>query len=220
MVLSMDNDLVRSHPLRADAARNRELVLEAAAGLFAVHGGDSTLNDVARAAGLGVGTVYRKFPDKEAVLDALLDQKIDSLAALAEAATSEPDPGVAFRGFLLNLIEKRATDRGLDAVLTSASRQQRFTEELERRLVPTVDRLIGAALEAGEVRSGVSSQEVCLLAFMVGKVADITRPDSPDLWRRYAQLLIDGTRQHPDSSSLTPDPLLFSANAAALGRAG
>ena len=204
---------------RSDAERNKERVLEAASQLFAVRGVDATLNDVARAAGLGVGTVYRKFADKEAVLDALVDEKIDALVEIAQVATAVSDTGEAFRGFLLALMEKRATDRGLDAILTSQARQVRFTEELERRLLPTVERLVAAAVDAGELRAGISANEVCLLGFMVGKVADISRPDAPELWRRYAQLLIDGTRLQPGIEQLAPASMSFAANAAALGRA-
>ena len=121
---------------RADAERNRRRVLAAAESVFAERGATATLNDVARAAGVGVGTVYRKFPDKEAMLDALFDDKIASLESLAEEASTIDDAGDAVRGLLLGLMEKRATDRGLDAILTAPGRSARFTEALGRRFVP------------------------------------------------------------------------------------
>ena len=205
---------------RADAERNRRLVLDTAARVFADRGGSATLNDVARAAGVGVGTVYRKFADKEAILDALFDEKIADLERLADEASQVHDPGAAVRGFLWALIEKRATDRGLDAILTTPARNLRFTDELAREFLPAVDRLVARAIDAGELRPGFSGQEVCLLAFMVGKVADVTRPSDPEVWRRYAQLLIDGTRVSAAAAPLEPAPLSFTAAAAALGRAG
>lgn len=104
---------------RADALRNRQRVLDAASLVFASEGAAATLNDIARAAGVGVGTVYRKFPDKKAVLEALFDDKINLLEGLAEEHSTTEDPGVAFRDFLWSLMEARATDRGLDAILTS-----------------------------------------------------------------------------------------------------
>jgi len=204
--------------LRADAERNRVRVLAAATRVFAEHGASATLNDVAAAAGVGVGTVYRRFADKEAVLDALFDEKLDALVALADDAAQVEDAGDAFRQLLLGVMEKRATDRGLDAILTAPSRSARFAEELGRRFIPTVDQLVARAIEAGELRPGFTGQEVCILGFMVGSVADITRADDAQVWRRYAQLLVDGTR--PAASVLTPPPLTFEQNAAALGRAG
>jgi AcrR family transcriptional regulator len=204
---------------RADAERNRRLVLDTAARLFAERGSAATLNDVAREAHVGVGTVYRNFADKEAMLDALFDDKISGLARLAREAAAVEDPGAGFREFLLALMQKRATDRGLDAILTEPGRNLRFAEELGREFVPTVDRLVTRAIAAGEVRPGVSADEVCLLAYMVGKVADVTRQVEPEVWRRYAQLLIDGTRPSAHTTPLAPAPLSFADAAAALGRA-
>ncbi len=204
---------------RADAERNRRRVLDAGVRVFAEHGATATLNDVARAAGVGVGTVYRKFPDKEAMLDALFDDKIDALVRLAEQASTIDDAGAAIRSFLFGLMEKRATDRGLDAILTTPGRNARFSEELGERFVPTVDRLVARAIRAGELRPDFTGQEVCLLGFMVGKVADVTRDTDPDAWRRYAQLLVDGTRASEGTEALSPAPLSFSDIAIALGRA-
>lgn len=206
--------------LRADAARNRQRVLDAGAKVFAEHGASATLNDVARVAGVGVGTVYRKFSDKESMLDALFDAKIDALVRLAEEASMLEDAGAAVRGFLLGLMEMRATDRGLDAILMAPGRSARFSEELGRRFVPSVDRIVGRAVQAGELRPDFTGQEVCLLGFMVGKVADITRALDPEAWRRYAQLLVDGTRPSAGTEPLAPAPLSFADIAAALGRAG
>lgn len=203
---------------RADAERNRRRVLDAATRVFADVGADATLNDVARAAGVGVATVYRKFPDKTALLDALVEDKVEALVRLVEAAPAQRDPGEAFRDFLLALMEQRAGDRGLEVVLTSPTGRSHFTAELQRRLLPGVDDLIDRAVRAGQLRPGLSSHEVCLLAFMVGKVADVTRSDDPRVWRRYAQLLIDGTRPSHDVEALTPRPLSFDATTAALGR--
>ena len=117
-------------------------------------------------------------------------------------------------------MSKRAADRGLDAILSTPGRSARFAEELGQRFIPTVDGLVARAIDAGELRADFSGQEVCILGFMVGKVADITRDTDPGLWRRYAQMLIDGTRYREGDPPLVPDPLSFEENAAALGRAG
>lgn len=124
------------------------------------------------------------------------------------------------RRLLLGVMTKRASDRGLDAILTAPGRSARFAEELGQRFVPTVDRLVARAIEAGELRPDFSGQEVCILAFMVGKVADTTRETDPAVWQRYAQRLIDGTRYRAGDPPLAPGPLSFEENAAALGSAG
>lgn len=204
---------------RVDAQRNRQRVMDAATRVFAERGSNATLNDIARAAGVGVGTVYRKFADKEAMLDALVEEKVDALVEVALRAAELSDPGPAVRQLLFDVMAQRASDRGLDAILTAPDRSARFAHELGHRFIPTVDRLVARAIQAGELRADFSGQEVCILGFMVGKVADITRETDPALWQRYAQMLIDGTR-HVPGSSLTPGPLSFEENAAALGRAG
>lgn len=203
---------------RADAERNRRRVLDAGARVFAERGASATLTDVARAAGVGVGTVYRKYPDKQAILDALVEDKITSLVRLADEASMIGDAGPAIRALLLGVMERRATDRGFDAML-SGGRSARFAEELGEKFAPTVDRLVARAIRAGDLRPDFSSQEVYLLGFMVGKVADITRATDPDAWRRYAQLLVDGTRRSAGTAPLSPAPLSFSQIATALGRA-
>jgi AcrR family transcriptional regulator len=194
--------------------------MDAAAYVFAERGPEATLNDIAQAAGVGVGTVYRKFADKEALFDALFDEKIDALVDLAQQASKLTEAGAAFRELLLGVMTKRASDRGLDAILTSPEQGARFATELGRRFLPTADRLVARAVEAGELRADFSASEVCILGFMVGKVADITRETDPTVWRRYAQMLIDGTRPAEGGAPLAPGPLSFEENLAALGRAG
>lgn len=186
--------------------------------MFAERGVSATLNDVARAAGVGVGTVYRKFADKDAVLDALFDGKVEALLDLADEASAIDHAGVAIRTLLLGVMAKRASDRGLDVILTASGRTDRFTQQLGVKFLPKVDRLIARAVEAGELREGFTAPEVCMLGFMVGKVADITGVENPEAWRRYAQLLIDGTRLAAATTTLSPAPLPFPEIAAALAR--
>ncbi|WP_248704749.1 TetR/AcrR family transcriptional regulator [Curtobacterium sp. MWU13-2055] len=192
-------------------------MLNAASRVFAARGTAATLNDVARDAGVGIGTVYRKFADKEAVLDALFDEKVAMLIGFAHEADAVDDAGAAVRGLLLAVMQLRATDRGLEAVLTSAGRDVQFSEVLGREFIPIVHRLILRAIEAGEIRAEFSADEVCLLGFMVGRVADITHDQDPDVWRRYAQFLIHGLRPAPAHG--LPAPLSFADSAIALGRA-
>jgi len=152
------------------------------------------------------------------MLDALFDDQIDSLVRLADESSRIEDTGEAIRGFLFGLMEKRATDRVLEAILTMPGQSARFAEELSQNLAPAVNQLVDRAIHAGELRPDLTGQEVCLLSFMVGKVADITRDIDPDAWRRYAQLLIDGTRPSAATKPLSPPPLSLIDVAMALGR--
>src|SRR6188768_1525257 len=94
------SDLSPQRPLRSDAERNRQRILQAAEEVFAARGLDASLDDIAAAAGVGVGTVYRRFPDKDALIDALFEDKIRRVHALAEAGLTEPDPWEALAGFM------------------------------------------------------------------------------------------------------------------------
>src|SRR5215475_1323676 len=87
-------------PLRRDAERNRQLILRAASEVFTSRGLQASLDDVAQHAGVGVGTVYRRFPDKESLVEALFEERIQAIAALAEKALAEPDSWAAVVGFL------------------------------------------------------------------------------------------------------------------------
>jgi AcrR family transcriptional regulator len=180
--------------MRADAASNRLRVLSAGARLLSEQGVEATLNDVARAAGVGVATVYRNFPNREALLDGLFQVKLDQLVELADHAAGVGDAAAAFDTYLHSVMEAHATDRGVVPVLMRATQSAQFAEELAVQLGPRVQPLIEAAQAAGSLRDGFTIQDLCLLSAMVGSVADLTRDTQPMLWERYAQMLIDGTR--------------------------
>src|SRR5215211_3742812 len=103
-------------PLRADAERNRQRILEAAREVFADRGLDVTLDDIARHAGVGVGTAYRRFPNKEALVEALMVERIGELEALAQECLAQPDPWEGVAGYLERALAMQAADRGLKEV--------------------------------------------------------------------------------------------------------
>src|ERR671916_3302636 len=107
-------------PLRADAERNRQRLLAAAKELFAVRGLDVTLDEVARHAGVGTGTAYRRGPNKDALIDALMVDRIGELAAIARECLEEPDPWRGISGFFERALALQAADRGLKDVLFSS----------------------------------------------------------------------------------------------------
>ncbi|HTY96556.1 MAG TPA: helix-turn-helix domain-containing protein, partial [Solirubrobacteraceae bacterium] len=104
-------------PLRKDAERNRQRILDAAAELFTQRGLEVTLNDIAHHADVGVGTVYRRFPDKEQLIDALFEDRLLRFVGLAEECLADPDPWSGFVGFLERGFELQAGDKALKQLL-------------------------------------------------------------------------------------------------------
>lgn len=203
---------------RADAERNRRRVLDAATRVFADQGPAATLGDVAKAAGVGIGTIYRKFPDKQALLDALFDDKSGAIMRIVEEAAGIADPGEAFRSYLFGMIELHARDRSLATVLFGPDRYDRFPPALSDRLGSTADRLIADAVAAGELRAGFTRQDTIALAVMVSTIARASLDADPGLWRRYASLVVDGTRPGAAAAPLAPEPPEFRAMTEALSR--
>ena len=113
-------DRIDAPPLRADARRNRERILEVAREVFASEGLSVPIDTVAARAGIGVGTVYRHFPTKEALFAAIVTDRVEALGADARAALEDDDPGAALFGFLTTMAERSATDMALADAFAAA----------------------------------------------------------------------------------------------------
>ncbi len=181
-------------PLRKDAARNRERILIAAREVFAERGLEVTLDDIAHHAGVGVGTVYRRFADKEQLIDALFDERLDAIATRAESATAIADPWLAFVGFLEGILEELANDRGLRELSFAGRHGRERVARARARIDPLVDALVARAHASGQLRADVVSTDVMFLQKMVCAVIDMTRDVSRDAWRRYLTIVLDGLR--------------------------
>jgi AcrR family transcriptional regulator len=166
---------VAGRPLRRDAARNRQRILRAAAEVFTEHGLQASLDDVARHAGVGVGTVYRRFPDKEALAEALFEERLGALVGLAEQALAEPDEWVGLVSFLENAGALLAADRGLRQIVMFATYSCDRVGEARARLQPVVTKLVTRAQAAGAVRADLRPTDVPLIEFMLAAVADYAR---------------------------------------------
>lgn len=197
--------------LRADAERNRRLILETADRMFADRGAGVTLNEIAHEAGLGVGTVYRRFPDRQTLIDTLFTERFTAFGRLATAAAREPDPAHALRRYLLEAAQWRARDRALEDILANADFAQPSIAGMRDELGRAVDGLVERAVAAGSVRADFSSADVYTFLFMLGAVADRTREVAPDAWRRYAEVLLAGFGLPPvpasETGALTDDQL-------------
>jgi len=179
-------------PLRADAERNRVRVVVAAREVFARHGLDVTLDDVARHAGVGVGTVYRRFPNKEALVLAVFEHVLEELLDRVDAAVAEPDAWVGLSTLITDIAEKQAADRGLYEICTRADFGQ--MERISAHFIPTMEALVTRAKEQGAIRPDFEAPDIGPLLIMVAAAAELTRAVDPDMWRRYLGMMLDGIR--------------------------
>jgi AcrR family transcriptional regulator len=203
-------------PLRADAARNRERILAAAAEVFADRGLEVSLDDIARHAGVGVGTVYRRFPTKESLVEALFEAHIARLEALAEKAVSYADSWDGLVAVLTEVCELQAGNRGFREILLSTTYGQQTAARARERLTPVIASALARAHAEGHLRAGLEPVDMVLVEFMVGAVADYTK-HVPGAWRRYLEIVIDGLRARPDlappaTPALSSDDLDLSMN--------
>jgi AcrR family transcriptional regulator len=188
--------------LRADAERNRQRVLVAARELFAMRGLEATLNDVAHHANVGVGTVYRRFATKEELVEAIFEDGIDQIAALAETALQHDDSWTGFVWFVEHLCELTATDRGLREICYSKAYGGYRVECARLRLDPPVTKLVERARADGHLRSDIESTDMPIVSLLAGTVSEWAGHVQPELWRRYVALLLDGMRRHDGQSRL------------------
>ncbi len=200
-----------ARPLRRDAERNRQRILRAAAEIFTEQGLQATLDDVARRAGVGVGTVYRRFPDKEALAGALFAERLNALVTLAEGALADPDEWGSLVSFLEQAGGLLAADRGLRQLFMFATYGRDRVGQARARMQPLVTKLVTRAQAAGVVRADLRPTDVPLIEFMLAGVAEYARDTRPDVWRRYLALVLDGLRPARAGTTALPEPALTPA---------
>lgn len=188
------DDCERSRALRKDAQLNRQRILDAARELFAARGLEATLNDVARHANVGVGTVYRRFATKEELLEAIFEDGIDQVVEIAKAALQIEDSWDGFVWFVEHLCELTATDRGLREMVCSKAYGGYRVECARLQLDPHVSQVVQRARDDGYLRPEVTSTDMPILNLLAGTVTEYAGHIEPQLWRRYVALLLDGMR--------------------------
>jgi AcrR family transcriptional regulator len=181
-------------PLRRDAERNRRRILEAAAEVFAARGLGVTMDDIAEHAGVGVGTVYRRFPQKELLIDALFEDRIEAFVTLAQQALTEDDPWEALIRFLERGQALQAANRGVKELMQSTAHGRERVGSVRERLAPLGQRLIERAQAAGQLRRDIEVTDLPLIQVMLGAIVDFTRDVEPDAWRRLFAIIVDGLR--------------------------
>lgn len=194
-------------PLRRDAQHNRQRVIAAARDLFAARGLEPNLNDVAHHAGVGVGTVYRRFANKDELVEAIFADGLDQLTSLAETALAHHDSWQGFVWFVEQMCEITATDRGLREVAFGKAYAGARVDAAQARLVPVLERLVGRAQSDGYLRPDLAAADMPIISMLAGTVSEFAGHVDDELWRRYVALFIDGMRRRDDQSPL-PVPAL------------
>jgi AcrR family transcriptional regulator len=182
---------------RADAVRNRERVLEAAKVVFSAGGPDASLEAVARTAGVGIGTLYRHFPTREALFEAVYRREVQHLADLAEDLKRKEQPVEALRHWMRSNVKFVATKKGMSAALALAAyKNSTLMSYSFDRLTRAVGGLLDRAIAAGEIRDDISPED--LIRALVGMCYTHDQPGWQTSVLRLVDVFIDGLRIRPD----------------------
>jgi AcrR family transcriptional regulator len=184
--------------VRADAQRNIDALLQSALAVFATSGVDAPVREIAEKAGVGIGTVYRHFPQRSDLIAAVFRHEIDACADAAPILAAEHDPGEALARWMQRYAAFIATKRGLATALHSGNPAfDTLPAYFEKRLLPALRMLLDSAVAAGEVRADVDADD------LLSAVANLCRQahdEDPDRTRRMVALLVDGLRYGADPS--------------------
>ena len=179
-------------PLRADAARNRGLLIHAAADAFSKHGAEVPLEDIARAAGVGIGTLYRHFPTRESLIEAVYRHEVDSLCVSADELLATLPPDQALAEWMQLFVRHVATKRGMLSVLRPMlSSDPQFFAETKGRAGAAASRLLDAGVASGTIRGDVTGAD---LLRAVGGICMSTDQERTEASDRLVGLLFDGLR--------------------------
>ena len=198
---------VGTRPMRADGLRNRALVLDAAVDLFAEQGLKVPIDEIAQRAGVGVGTVCRHFPTKEALIEAALSGMWEQLLEQAQAALEEPDAGQAFATFVTALADFQSRHRAIAEEMATMVDLPPRPEQLKRELRQIVTELVDRAQRAGTVRADVGPADITMLFAGIAHVAALPGVDAT-FRTRYLAIVLDGLRPL-DPSPLPGTPLSY-----------
>jgi len=180
--------------MRADAARNRARIVEAAKAMFAEQGLDVPMTEIADRAGVGVGTLYRRFACREDLIAAIFEADMTRYAAIAEEALAEADPWHGLSSLLMRMCEWQAEDRGFSDILITSIPNLEQVECQRDRIYAAVDTLIERAHAARQIRPDVTAEDVALLLISNAGLVAATHDVTPDAWRRMAALYISSLR--------------------------
>ena len=188
-------DLIQRQPgSRADARRNRALLVTAARDVFTKRGVDARLDEIARQAGLGIGTLYRHFPTRESLVEAIVAERADEVLGLAEAAVAEPDAWTGLVEFMEAMLQLQRRDRVLKELFVRYPPGEGQLAETRRRLRRLFEQLLARGHEQGTLRADFGVSDLALMLWSFAPVIDATEA-VPNAWKRHLHWLLDGLRQ-------------------------
>jgi AcrR family transcriptional regulator len=187
-----------ARPLRRDAAENRTRLLEAAGRVFAEQGLEAGVAEIASAAGVGMGTLYRRFPTKEALINALVEDVLDAIIEMATRALEHPG-GTGLEHFLIESSSYQAEHRGCLPRLWSTE------HVLIHRARERIAALLDDAKSHRRVREDLATTDVTVILWSIRGILESTGELAPDAWRRHLELVIAGMR--PGGAPLTHAPV-------------
>jgi AcrR family transcriptional regulator len=203
--------------LRADARRNRELLLAAAAEAFAEQGLDVGVAEIARRAGVGTATLFRRFPTKDDLVLAVVEQRVAEVVRAFEAGLDDPDPWRGLVEPMREVTAMQSVDRGFFEAVGAHLHTLPSFAPLRARVHEAAARLVTRAQEAGVVRDDLAAEDVLLLLKAAAQAADLAGDAVPGLHRRYLGIIFDGLR--PAAATPLPCPApTFEQLDAAIGR--
>jgi AcrR family transcriptional regulator len=193
-------------PMRADARRNRERIMAAAGELFARRGRAAQMEDIADQAGLGMGTLYRHFSSKQALLTAMVGERFRGMAGLARAAEQITDPGDAFETILRSYLEAADGDATFQlALMGTDDLEWERVKQQKAEFAEIVTRIIGRAVASGHVRADLTLADFTVVASGVISTMYF-KPGGNSDWRRHLQLALDGIRIPRQQGQMIPAP--------------
>jgi AcrR family transcriptional regulator len=194
-----------SRQLRTDAERNRARIIEAATAAFARGGLDVPLEEVADDAGVGIGTLYRRFSGREELIGACFERRLAQYASAAEEGLVAPDGWTGFSTYLERVCAMQAADRGLADVLNRSLPNAKALEAYRSRGYELSVQLIQRAQSEGSLRTDVVAEDLALLFMANAGVVEVTRGAARDAWRRFLAIFLDGLRAE-GAGPLPPPP--------------
>lgn len=202
--VSPSTDAVPEPPLRRDAQRNIERIRAAALEVFREQGLGASHEVIARRADVSVGTVYRRFPDREELIDALLDEELQAVVDVAQQALDTPDAWEGLVVLLERSMELATANVALQQLMTGSQHGSHRVEHVRARLEPLAAAVMQRARDSGAIRADADTQDLLLLQLMLTSLLDASRGIATQLWRRYLAIFLDGLRPGEPRAQLPP----------------
>ena len=189
-------------PMRADAKRNHGSILRAAEEVFAVQGLDASMDDIAVAVGLGVGTIYRRFGSKAELVDALFDQRLERFVELIMDGASRPTAWEGLCEVMRSFVAIQGENRAVQQLFFTSADDAAI--RLRARIEPLLTDLVERAKAEGSLRLDFAATDVPILTNSISRVAHAASPAGPELARRHLELVLKGIAATPDPVAVPP----------------